>query len=229
MDQMDKNTVEAKNQLKESEVIAFENLEKDGVRVMFVGNSITLHGVKEDIGWMNRWGMAASAKEKDYVHLCMKDIMKKHSDAAFCICQASGWEMRYKNGEETYPIYESARNFEADIIVMRLVENCPKAEYEKELFMKEYAKLIAFLNPTGKAKVITTTGFWKHPADEAIRECANANGYTVCELSDLGEQDVMKALGLFEHSGVANHPGDLGMQAIAERICKKIDEVTKYV
>lgn len=76
MDQMDKNTVEAKNQLKESEVVRFERLESSGLRVMFVGNSITLHGVKEDIGWMNCWGMAASTKEKDYVHRCIEKICK---------------------------------------------------------------------------------------------------------------------------------------------------------
>ncbi len=38
-------------------------------RVLFLGNSITRHGVLEKIGWNLDCGMAASALEKDYVHL----------------------------------------------------------------------------------------------------------------------------------------------------------------
>jgi hypothetical protein len=225
MDQMDKNTVEAKNQLKESDIISFENLENTGIRVLFVGNSITLHGVKENIGWMNRWGMAASARENDYVHVTMNQIQKKYPDASFGICQVADWEMNYKNGESLYLLYESARDYDANIIIMRIVENCKKNEYEKELFMEQYEKLIQFFNKSQKAIVIVTTGFWKHPADEAILECAKKNGYSVCELGDLGELDEMKAIGLFKHSGVANHPGDKGMQAIADRICDTMEEV----
>lgn len=45
----------------------------------------------------------------------------------------------------------------------------------------------------------------------------------LAELGDLGEKDEMKAAAFFDHAGVANHPGDLGMEQIAERIWTKLE------
>ena len=63
----DKNTVSAENQLKQNSCVTFFG---DGnLKILFVGNSITRHGVLEEIGWLNDHGMAASSIDKDYVHL----------------------------------------------------------------------------------------------------------------------------------------------------------------
>ena len=54
-----------------------------------------------------------------------------------------------------------------------------------------------------------------------MKKYADEHGCEFVNLSDLGEKDEMKALGLFEHAGVSHHPGDLGMKNIAERIMEK--------
>lgn len=218
-EQINKNSVESSNQLKENEYVKIYNSEKNGVRVMFVGNSITLHGIKEDIGWMNEWGMAASEKEKDYVHLVMKKILQKDAEASFCICQVAEWERNYKTGSDTHELYRIARDYGADIIIARFVENCPwREDFDADIFKKEYIKLIDYLNSTGKAKIVLTSSFWKHPADVVIEEIAKEKGFPFAKFSDLGDHEDMKAIGLFEHEGVANHPGDKGMATMAERI-----------
>ena len=66
-------------------------------RIMFIGNSITMHGALKSIGWFGNWGMAASAMEKDYVHLFMSGVLERFPNASFCIVQASCWEQNYKN------------------------------------------------------------------------------------------------------------------------------------
>ena len=221
-EQMKKNNVDSSNQLAKSKFIRIYNESGKGIRVMFAGNSITLHGIKEDIGWLNEWGMAASCQEKDYVHLLMNDISQKDSDAVYCVCQVAEWERNYKNGSEHYDLYAYARDFHADIIVVRFVENCPSDGFDIATFKREYAEFVNYLNGTDKAKIVLTSGFWKHPGDVAICEVAKERGYSFVYLGDLGEQDDMKAIGLFAHDGVANHPGDKGMKAIADKICEEL-------
>lgn len=220
MNQIEKNTVSSKGQV--AEHILFENPSGCGKRVLFVGNSITRHGIKESIGWMNDWGMAASAKEKDYVHLVMMAVQQKDSEAVFCICQASLWERAYAEGESVYSMLAPAREFSADVIILRIGENCPLDGFNKHIFKNEYLKLVRYLDATGKAQIILTSCFWKRDGDDIIQEIAEENVMEFIYLGDLGEQDEMRADGLFTHTGVAHHPGDKGMQVIAERILEKI-------
>ncbi len=215
---MAKNTVDSRNQLGKDPCVRFDAPDGTGPRVLFLGNSITLHSPCPAIGWFHEWGMAASSEGNDYVHLLKSAVRKLHPDAAFCICQAAKWESTYKTGSEMMHRYYEARDFGADIIIMRIIENCPGVEFDNEIFKRNLHELLTYLNPTGKAKVILTTGFWRHPGDSAILAYGKEQSMPVIVLGDLGDNDDMKAIGMFEHAGVANHPGDLGMESIAERI-----------
>jgi len=224
MAQIDKNTVSADNQLKENPVVTFENLAGKGKRILFAGNSITRHAPLAEIGWFNDWGMAASSKDKDYVHLVKKMVLEKDSEAAFCICQVADWEMRYLNGENELSRYVGGDEFGADIIVFRLIENCPHKDFDEKVFKEEFLKLIDMLDKSGEAKKIIASGFWKHPGDKALEEIAEKIGADFIYLGDLGEDAKFRADGLFEHAGVAAHPGDEGMAEIARLIFKKVEK-----
>ena len=220
--QIKKNTFSAENQVEISKQIQLANPHGKGKRYLFLGNSITLCGGAPEKGWQGGWGMAASSMDKDYVHRIMAEVSKTDADAALCICQVSRWEMNYKNPHEVTKLYDVARDFGADVIITRFVENCSVPDFEPEVFISEYEKFIKSFDTSSKAKFILTTGFWKHPGNEQIRLVAEKNGYEFVVLEDLGEDDSMKALGLFEHTGIAEHPGDKGMEHIANRILKHI-------
>lgn len=220
MSQIEKNTVSSKSQV--TDHIVFENAAGMGKRILFLGNSITRHAAKPEIGWMNDWGMAASAKENDYVHLIMAAVHEKDPDAAFCICQAALWEREYDHGDRVYAMLTQAREFAADVIIMRIIENCPIVGFDKQVFKVEYLKLVQYLNVTGTAKVILTSSFWERDGDDIIQTIAEEMNWHFVYLGDLGNRADMRAEGIFAHSGVACHPGNLGMKNIARRILEKM-------
>jgi hypothetical protein len=211
------NTVDASNQMANaSTVLSYMGDKNAKLKILVVGNSITRHGPKPEIGWDRDWGMAASAPEKDYVHLLYAKLCEADLNPYMMIRQASGWEIGFLN-DDILEKFAQERAFDADIVVYRLGENVKKDT--KYAFRERLEAFIDYICPRGK--VIFTTCFWKNEiVDDAIRDLAAKRGERCVDIQCEGEEQT--AVGLFEHRGVAMHPGDKGMEMIAERIAQAL-------
>ena len=217
------NTVSAKGQLKPNENVSFGE-GKGGKKVLFIGNSITRHGILESIGWYKDCGMAASCIEKDYVHVATKQLKKKFGDIEYCIAQLAVWEWNFLDESVLHSFYQ-AKDFNADIIIVNLGGNVDIKDTEKdrEEFLSALVKMIRYFKGETKAKVIICSQFWRRRfLDDQFYKASVILKCDYVEMGDIGDKAENKAIGEYEHQGVQLHPNDLGMQRIAERILEKI-------
>lgn len=219
MSDLQKNIVPSKNQ---NAYDYYEFDKGDGIRVLYVGNSITKHAPSAKLGWENDCGMAAGTVEKDYVHLVQAKIKEIHPDAAFSILQVANYEREFYTREpENY--YTAARDFKPDLIIMFFGANVNKEYYTTEnppkTFEKAYEDLRNYLVDGRDAFVLHSQGFFIHASLDAEKErVAKKYNEAFINLED------MRALP--ETHGMYNHPNDLGMQIIADRFW---DAVKDYV
>ena len=218
----EQNNVESKNQLDSSRYVTKVIKDENALKVLFVGNSITLHAPKPEIGWNGNWGMAASQKEYDYVHRVVQGLEERFGQVNYCIAQGAAWERDYPKGKKILKqYYETARDFNADVVIIRIGENILNSMLQ-EMDCKPYFEgMIHFFASNPSAKVIVTDNFWrKELVDNTLKEIAEENGYSFCQLHDLQDDEKTMAIGQFEHKGVSIHPRDYGMECIAKRILK---------
>lgn len=201
-------------------------------RVLYLGNSITLHGPAEKIGWTGNWGMAASSEAKDYVHLLTGKI-----------AAAAGGEpqVRVKNiaaFERTLDQYDVATElkeelaFRPELVIVAIGENVAalKEDADRDRFRMSLDALLKAINAAGARKILVRSNFWVAPEKDAIlRESATAAGATFVDLGELGRDPSMMARSerKIEHDGVAGHPGDKGMKAIADALWAAIEAEAK--
>lgn len=218
------NTVASRGQLEETKFVKIVRKENSVLRVLFVGNSITRHAPAPQIGWYGDWGMAASCEEKDFVHQTIAGIEKKYGNIDYCIAQAAEWESRYFEGEKVLnEYYVPAREFDADIVIVRIGENINRETNKKINCKPYYDEMIRFFAPSSDSRVIVTDNFWQiEVLDRIFKEVISERGYIYCKISDLEQDERTMALGQFEHEGVSMHPSDYGMKCIAERLLEKI-------
>ena len=229
--------------------------EQEGVRnfrVLFVGNSITQTAPNTSLGWDFNWGLGVPKESMDYVHLVMSNVtnFSGFEKAEFMLKNIAAWERAYA----TYDIYNNfadMKNYEADIIIMRIAENAngtTTAQYKVENpFEFHYRKLIGYLNSHGRAKVILTTSYWGSTEnvdsviDRDIVRVAREDGYPLVRLGDLGStyantNDMTADEQYYDDHGygsiydaysstIMTHPGINGMKNIADRIWESLSDI----
>ena len=190
------------------------------MKILYLGNSITLHSPNAEIGWSGNWGMAASAEEKDYVHRLNAMLEETGETVDFRLRNIADFERTPDTFD--FADFDDLRAFEPDVLVLRISENTPADKLTA--FGEAYERLIRYFTENGTVTVYAVAPFWRNDtAEELIRTAAEKTGAQFVTLSHLHDT-AYQAIGLFEHAGVAGHPSDLGMQKIADAIFTAMKE-----
>ena len=117
-------------------------------------------------------------------------------------------------------LYESAKNFNADIIITFFGANVSKdydgMENPLKTFGKAYEELCDYLS-NGRAKVYHGMGFYiRERLDNEKQTVAKNRGEVFMDISDIRDRD--------DSHGLFNHPGDLGMKMIADRFFSYVEK-----
>ena len=197
-------------------------------KVLFLGNSITKHGPKADIDWSGNWGMAASAEAKDYVHVFTKSLTDKQGTAPEVLVKnIADFERAYAGYDLEGKLNEPI-DFCADLIVLAIGENMPalKSEDESTKLQASVTQLLKAVKGDRKPVILVRSCFWANAAkDAALKKSCDEVGGIYVDLSALsGDKSLYgRAEREFKNAGVANHPGDKGMAAIAAALMKALE------
>lgn len=192
-------------------------------RILFLGNSITLHGPAPEIGWTGNWGMAASARDKDYVHQLLDRISRATGGTPkVMIRNIAEFERKLAD----FNIREALKNelaFEADVVILAIGENAasPKTDEARKQFADALGKLLGQLAQHGQPKVFVRSQFWPDTEKDLLLKKASGDaGGVFVDLGKLGTDpaNCARSERQIAHAGVAGHPGDKGMTAIADEL-----------
>jgi hypothetical protein len=185
-------------------------------KIVVLGNSITRHPPLAEIHWAHDWGMAATSQNKDFVHLLQERFRKRLPHAQLLVENIATWENTYWE----YDLAQLAfvRAFEPELLIIRVGENVAGATVEEHNFATHFSRLLDYLHsPT--TRVIVAGSFWDgNPATAIMHWVCKAHKVSFLSLAKLGNEMGNRAIGQHQNSGVANHPNDKGMLAIADAI-----------
>lgn len=201
-------------------------------RLLFLGNSITLHGRHEPYGWLYDCGMAASAPEKDYVHFVAAALEARTGRHPWLSRSASEDGAQPANiiniagiFERRYSDYSSAPlqaqlDWQPDLVVLQCGENVVREGFQPAAFKEGLRALLTALQAAGNPQIFVTSqilgsgGVLDDIKQELCAEDPDHRAYV--DLSIFHEDPTNFASAEPYYQGIiVGHPGDKGMARIA--------------
>lgn len=197
-----------------------------GFNYLTIGNSITRHGIIE--GWWNAVGMAASDADHDYFHLVMDYLETKQDHVVGGICGLAVWESLSSNRSYALPLLDPYLSGDLDLVTVQLGENVS----DLTTFEKDFEDLLRYIiSRAPNADIIVVGDFWESGGRDSYKKQAAENcGVVYVPLEGIKNNpeyycgvgtvvyDANGGAHTVDREDVAAHPGDNGMQAIADLI-----------
>ncbi len=194
----------------------------DQKKILFFGNSITRHPPSKQVDWSNNWGMAASAENKDYVHLVVEALSNSGGKKVDFMIENG---VPFESGFETYNLndLDAALTYNADIVVIAIGENANSltTQEKKDTFEEKLNEIVRALKQAGNPTIVIRSTFWgQTERDEILKQVAGKHDCLYADISHLvvDESNYARSERDYTHEGVGMHPGDKGMQNIADAI-----------
>lgn len=196
-----------------------------------IGNSITIHETCDY--WWNEIGMAASVAEKDYYHIVTAALEAKYGEVESNVFNFATWEVQAHDRAQTLSLLDPFLYEQLDLVTIQLSENAS----DLSTFKQDFEELIRYVQAKApNAQIIVVGDFWDAGEKTILkRTAANATGVTFVSLNDIvGDPEYQSAMGAIvydpeggehevDHGGVAGHPGDKGMEYIAQTILNAVE------
>ncbi len=213
----EKNSLYIKYRGKAKQYLIVVKNVSSSLNVLILGNSITKTIPIPTIGWYGNWGMAASEKEKDYVHI-LKSRMDNYSDSIdMKVFSISWFERKYWDKTEEGNL-SSFINIKPDILIINIGENIKEELVFKNNFKSHFSNFIDTIIDK-ETEILLVNSFWfKKNFNKVLKNISLEFQYPYIDISELEKNSANMAFKYYFDKGVGSHPSDLGMKEIADEI-----------
>jgi alpha-galactosidase len=175
--------------------------------------------------------MAASSEDKDFCHVLLRHFTEANQGVApqMLIENVANFEREHTTIElDAIDSIAKCVAMKPEIFVLAIGENVPNLDTEesRNLFRDKVIALLKRIQEGSHPMIVVRSSFWPRECiDVPLKQACEAVGGVYVDIHELSvEENFARSERQIQHEGVAAHPGDRGMKAIADAIWKAIQE-----